>query len=262
MILPTMTPKEKHAQMLRLKDAILGYTQTKTQNPDFFTRFRRVKVFPSFFTEEHEFPGMGKWTIIYEAESKSYIKKGVICIRAYQKFHVSYAKNPLNIGTGIYLMNADDYGSVQCQEFPPHYFNRLRERLIEPKGIVQPDFPQLVKAMLRLHHSSMDVVVNGFIMKKGEDGMYSLERDHKVDKKEGYDNLISYHRDGISLGVSAENKGYMNFTTFVPNSLLREGQVEMQQRMMKDIGEHELNQRYNPFATHDRREWMGMDEDF
>lgn len=261
MILQNMTPKEKQKQMVTVYNTICAYAKMMASNVSFVKRIVRTKVFPTFYTEEHEIQGMGKWTFVFEAESKSSIRKGVFCCRAYQTYHVSHAKNPLNNGTGIYMMNSDDYGNIQCQEFPPHYFNRLRERYIAPKGIVQPDFPALVKRMLTLHHNSMDVVVKGYTVKMDEDGIYSMKRDNSVDRKDGYENLITYHKDGVSLGVSCEDKGYFNFTTFVPNSLLREGQADMQAEMMAELRGHELRKQTNPFATFDTHSWVSKDRD-
>lgn len=256
-----MTPKEKHGQMVKLKPMLLQ-TAELVFPERLLKKLRKATRFPAFAVlPPREFEGMGKWTIVVTAECKSSIKKDVVCIRAYQPYHVTHAKNPLNNGTGIYLFNADDYGNVNCQEFPPHYFNRLRERLIAAKGMAQPDFPHLVLEMMRLHSTSMDLVLRGYHFHRDEDGMYTMERDHDGDKKEGFDNLITYHREGASLGVSAEGKRYFNFTTFVPNGMLREGQSEMQRRMMAELRQHEYRRQQNPFATYDRKEWIEKGRD-
>lgn len=231
------------------------------KSPSAIKGLMKAARYPAFVVTPADIQGMGKWHVIIEAESKSSIRKGVACIRAYQTFHVSRAKNQSNNGIGIYLFNADDYGKVQCQEFPPHYFNRLRTRYIAPKGIVQPDFHHLVLEMLRIHHNSMDVVIKGLTLRKDADGMYSMTRDNSIDRQEGYDNMISYHKEGVSLGVSAEGKGYWNFTTFVPNSKLRDGQSAMQQKMMAEIRELELRRQTNPFATFDKKEFVNKDTD-
>lgn len=259
MIVPTMTPMEKHAQMEKIGGYLLNIPLSKRYSV--YRKLAKTKIFPYYITEDTEIPGMGLWTIVYEAESKALIRKGVCTLNAYQTFHVSHAKNPLNIGTGIYLFNGSDYGEIMCQEFPPHYFNRLRERLIEPKGIVQPDFPQLVKTMLRMHHSSMDVAIKGLLLTKGENGMYSIEHDHSKDRQEGYDNFISYHKEGVSLGVSVNNKKYVHFTTFVPNNLLREGQKEMQQKMLAELNVHEYQKRLNPFSMYTKTSFLEKDAD-
>lgn len=259
MILPTMTPEEKHAQMKIVGDFILKTPTNKREQ--IYRRLSKSKVFPSYLTEEVDIPNVGRWTIVYEAESKSVIKKGIVTVQAYQKFYISHSKNPLNNGAGIYLFNAQDDGKIMCQEFPPHYFNRLRERLIEPKGIVQPDFPQLVKAMLRLHYHSMDVVLKGYTIKRGEDGMYSIERNNSMDRQEGYENYIGYHKEGISLGVSVNDKDYINFTTFVPNCLLHKEQIEEQKRMQAELREAEYKHQFDPFAVYSKREWVDIDKD-
>ena len=250
MILPTMTPKEKQHQMELLLPHLIVLFEKKS--PSAYKTLIKAVRYPAFMVIPTDIRGMGKWHVIIEAESKSSIRKGVACIRAYQTFHVSRAKSPANIGTGIYLMNADDYGNVQCQEYPPHYFNRLRERYIAPKGIAQPDFHHLVIDMLRIHHNSMGVVIKGLTLRKDADGTYSMTRDNSIDRQDGYDNMISYHKEGVSLGVSAEGKGYLNFTTFVPNSMLREGQEGMRRKMMNEMRELELRRQTNPFATIDK----------
>ena len=255
-----MTPQEKHQQMVKMRPYLMALTNETL--PKLANRLYRAKTFPYFLiSPEIELKGMGKWRIIYEAESKSSIRKGVACIRCYQTFHVSRSKDPLNIGTGIYLFNDDNYGGVSFNEYPPHYFNRLRKRFIEPKGIVQPNFHELVHRMLLLHHHSMDMVVRGYTFRRGDDGLYSMETDTSVAKKDGYDNFITYHKEGVSLGVCQGGKNYINFTTFVPNSMLREGQKEMQQKQMRDMLAHQYQQQLNPFATFEHREWIPKGKD-
>ena len=260
MILPTMTPQEKHKQMEKFLPHLYNFIKTDVQS--YYDRLRKTKKFPTFaITPAIEFEGMGKWHFVIEAESKSSVRKGVLSIRAFQKYYISHSKDPSNIGTGIYLCNPNDAGYVSCSEFPPHYFNRLRKRFIEPKGIVQPSFNELVRRLLVMQSTSVDLSVRAFNFHRDEDGMYTMEHDTSIDKKEGYNNFISYHREGVSLGVCYDGKGYVNFTTFVPNSMLREGQKEMQQKQLKNLLVHQYHQQLNPFATFDKREWIDKDTD-
>ena len=261
MILPTMTPEEKHRQMVELRPYIEALAN-KTL-PLLYAQLRRAKVFPYYVVSpEVDMPNMGRWRIVFTGESKSNIRNGVCTIRAYQTFSVTHAKNPLNNGTGIYMFNANDRGQTQFNEYPPHYFNRLRERFIEPKGIVQPSFHELVKRMMTLHHASIDMIIRGYVLRRGADGLYSIERNNGQDRKDGYDNFVSYHKEGVSLGVCKHNKEYVNFTTFVPNSLLREGQREMQQKHMEMLRRHQYHQRLNPFAEYDSVEWISSEQDY
>ena len=255
MILQTMTPDEKVRQMECLFDP-LNFAATDWVRRNARAVFR-TKTFPSFFTSEVDLSGMGmgRWTLVVTAGSKSDLKKRVLSFRAYQTYHVARAKNPTNIGTGIWMFDASDDGVVRMKDFPPHYFCRLRERFIEPKGIVQPDFPSLVRMMLGLHHSSMDETIMGLKFEKDDTGHYALVKDTSADRQEGFCNLVTYHRQGISLGVSACQRRYFLWTTYVPNSLLYQDQIEGQKKRLAELKKLELQQRYDPFATYDLREF-------
>ena len=259
MIVPSMTPDEKVRQMEKIKPYILEAGQ-KWCNRNMKVLLR-TKVFPTFYTSDLDLShiSMGKWTLIVIAESKFNIKHGIACIKAYQTYHVPYAKNPSNIGTGIYGFNATDDGVVSCNEFPPHYFNRMRERFVAERKIAQPDFPHLVKMMYGEHFSSMDETITGYKYKKDESGKYVMVVDHDIDRQSGYKNLVTYHKKGISLGVSAADRRYFMFTTYVSNSLLYPNQVEAQKRRMSELLVHQHNLTKNPFAVYDRNEWQLSD---
>ena len=250
-----MIPEEKVAEMHKLYPYLCVYAKKWLQI--YVRTFMRTKQFPSCYLSDIDLTsfGFGKWTLVAIAESKSNIRKGIATFRAFQTFHVSHAKNPLNNGTGIYELVADDYGNIRCHEFTPHYFNRLRERHIAPKGIVQPTFSELVRRMICEQWSSMDQTIKGFRYKQDESGRYALVEDHDIDRKDGFDNLVSYHRDGLSMGVSGANRNYFLFLTYVSNELLYPNQVEEQKRLLSELSEYDLEQRYNPFATLSRKEW-------
>lgn len=250
MILPTMTPQEKVEQAKCITEYLSNYPMEKRQY--IYKKVAKAKVFPSYYTAEHDISGMGKWVIIFEAESKNLIRKGVLTVKAYQKYYIGHSRNPLNNGTGIYLCSGDDSGHITLIEYPPHYFNRIRERYVSPKGIMQPNFDQLVKMVLRMQHLSMDVQISGYEVIRGEDGKYLLVKDESNSRQKGYNNFISYHKEGISLGVSYGNKEYINQTTFVPNSLLHEEQLEKQKEALAELRKHEHTLSTNPFATYSR----------
>lgn len=253
MLLPTMTPEEKVAEMHKVLPYLSIYSHKWI---DIHMRtFLRTKRFPACYTSDFDLTtaGLGRWTLVAVAESRSNVRKGVATFRAYQTYHVSHAKNPLNNGTGIYELVANDDGKVSCHEFTPHYFNRLRSRYIEPKGIVQPSFSELVRRMECDHWSSMDVTFKGFRYKMDATGKYTLVEDHEIDRQPGFDNLVTYHSDGISMGVSGAGRLYFLFLTYVPNDLLYPDQVEQQKQCLMELRGHEGEQRYNPFATFDRK---------
>ena len=246
MILPTMTPEEKVKQMEKVKP-FLHETAVAWMKRNQKIVFK-TKVFPTFYLFEQNFDGMGRWTVIVEAESKALLKKGIINVRGYQTFIVSHAKLESNNGMGIYLFNAHNEDSIMCNEFPPHYFNQFRKRFVEARGLAQPDFHNLVKMVLREHHDAMDETVTDFKIKLDDDDRMYFEENEEYNRQAGFKNLITYSRNGISLGLSGANRRYFNFTTFVSNELLKDNQVEAQKESLK----HHLVYRHkvdlDPFA--------------
>ena len=246
MILPTMTPEEKVRQMEKVKpllhEAAVGWM--KSNHRIVF----RTKVFPAFYTFERTFEGMGKWTVIVEAESKAVLKKGIVSVRGYQTYVVSHAKNESNNGMGIYSFNAHGEVNIVCEEFPPHYFNQFRKRFVEARGLAQPDFPNLVKMVLREHHNAMDETLTDLkITLDDEDRMY-FEENEEFNRQAGYKNLITYSRNGISLGISGAERHYFNFTTFVSNEMLKDNQVEAQQKSLRQQLGYRHRADLNPLA--------------
>lgn len=249
MILPTMTPEEKVRQMEKMKSLLLEAVMNWMKHNQKIVF--KTKVFPTFYTFERSFEGMGKWTVIAMAESKATLKKGIINVQGYQTYVVSHAKQEGNNGMGIYLFNPHDEDTIVCSEFPPHYFNQFRKRFVEARGLAQPDFPNLVKMVLRERHDAMDETITDLMLKLDEDDRLYYEENEEYNRKAGFKNLISYSRNGISLGLSGANRRYFNFTTFVSNEMLKDDQVEAQQHNMKQM----LNFRYkadrDPFAPQD-----------
>ena len=242
MILPRMTPEEKLRQMERLLPYAKAIAQ-RTMNQK--NVFKKVTRFPAYvFLAEREITDMGRWTGVLGCDNRSDAVRGRFTYDAFQKYEVRYARKEYNNGIGIYVCHPQNCDKVWCQEFPPHYFFRLRERYISKKGIVQPDFAGLVREMFRLHHHAMNVIHEGTVMEKGEDGMYDVVKTPANQRREGYDNFATYHRDGISLGISAERR-YYNYTTFVSNDLLKHPQEEMQRQQVADARNHELKLRYD-----------------
>lgn len=246
MILSTMTPEEKVKQMEKMKplltEAVMGWMNRNHK------MVFKTKVFPTFYTFEREFEGMGKWTVVAMAESKAVLKKGIVTVRGYQTYTVAHAKTESNNGMGIYLLNARNEDDITCNEFPPHYFNQFRKRFVEARGLVQPDFPNLVKMVLREHHDAMDETVTDLKIKLDDDDRMYFEENEEYNRQAGFKNLITYSRNGISLGLSGANRRYFNFTTFVSNEMLKDNQVDAQKECLK----HQLSYRHkadlDPFA--------------
>ena len=246
MILPTMTPEEKVKQMEQMKsllcEAVMNWMK-RNQKIVF-----KTKVFPTFYTFERTFEGMGKWTVVAVAESKALLKKGIVNVQGYQTYVVSHAKIEENNGMGIYLFNAQDENSIMCNEFPPHYFNQFRKRFVEARGLSQPDFSNLVKMVLRERHDAMDETLTDLRVKLDDDDRLYYEENEEYNRKAGFKNLISYSRNGVSLGLSGANRRYFNFTTFVSNEMLKDDQVEAQQLNMKRQLSFKYKKDIAPFA--------------
>lgn len=243
-----MTPEEKVRQMEKMFPIVRAMGGHWVRN-NFRKKIASIKYFPTCYTKEVDLSshGMGKWTFVYMAESKSNIRKGIVAVMAYQKFHVSHSKNPLNNGTGIYLFVLDGLNEVECAEYPPHYFNRIRERMIGPKGIVQPSFDDLVKRVLCDHYNSINEVMIGGRIKILDDGKYGWIADSSFDRQDGYKNMVEYHGDGISLGIMTI--GYKLFLTYVPNGMLRQEQIDRKDKALEEQRKLSLDRRYNPDAT-------------
>lgn len=258
MILQSMTPEEKVRQMYQLKPYVYDNAMTwATRN---YNTIRRTKVFPTLYTFDREVPGMGTWTMVATAESKANIRKNIIAMSAYQKFHVPNAKDRKNIGTGIFLFEGSDDNILFCLEFSPHCFLRFRQRIIEPKGITQPSFSQLVKRVLAEHHTGMDTTTKGFKAVREENGKVRIVKTNEQDRYQGYDNLITYTKNGLFLGMSAADRKYFCYTTFVSNDELFDDQREKQQEMMKERMKNDFNNRNTPFVkTEIKHQWTLTD---
>ncbi len=245
MILQSMTPEEKVKQMEVMRPSIVEIAmQWVNRNSNLL---RRTKVFPTMYTFDRNIPGMGMWTIIATVENKTNIKKGVFTVSAYQKFHVPYSKNKDNIGTGVYLFDANDEGGVFCLEFSPHCFLRFRQRLIDRKRIVQPSFPQLVKRVIMEYRTGMDTTLKGYKTIQEIDGKVRIIKTDDYDRYEGYDNLVSYTKNGLLLGMAADNRRYFCYTSFVSNEDLFEDQRREQLQMLKEREDYDFRSRNNPF---------------
>lgn len=258
MILQTMTPEEKVREcekMIRpLLEAATGWAR---KHHAVF----KTKTFPAIYSFEHDFTCMGRWVVLVIVESRNNLRKGILCVKAYQTFHVSRARDVRNIGLGIWMIDANDNGVVSCHEFPPHYFTRVRERLVAPKGIVQPTFPQLVKIVVREHFDSMDETVKFYTWQKDEKGKYAVVQNNEISRRDGYDNLVTYHKNGISLGLSSANRRYFLFSTFVDNSLLYENQLREQKKRLRELLPYLHAQKNNPFGTsYEKSEWRSAED--
>lgn len=258
MILQNMTPEEKMKQTLKLRESVPEIAIAWAQRNE--RTMHRTKTFPQFYTFDRDVPGMGKWTMVVTAECKSSIRKGIFAISAYQTFHVPYAKDKKNIGTGIYLFEGNDNGDTLLYEFSPHYFLRFRQRFVEPKGITQPSFPSLVKMMLKEHFQGMDRTTKGFKAIREDDGKVHIVPTDEYDRYSGYDNLISFTPNGLSLGMSSCGRKYYCYTTFVGNDDLYEDQLREQQEMMKERQRIGFLQRNDPFKVDAvRSKWITED---
>ena len=253
-----MTPEEKVRQMEIIKPLLCDHI-TKWVSHNIST-VRRTKVFPTMYTFDRNIPGMGIWTLVATAESKANIKKNTITVSAYQKFYVPHAKNKDNIGTGFFLFKGSDDGLVLCQEYSPHCINRFRQRLIEPKGIAQPSFSQIVKRIMIEHFYGVDTTVKGFKVVRDENNMVQIVKSDENDRYKGYDNLITYTKNGLFLGIAAANRRYFCYTTFVSNEELYDDQLQMQKDMIKERTNNDFANRNNPFAkNYNQTRWILKD---
>jgi len=246
MILPTMTPEEKVAQMQKLKPWLMAMVTDSLRRDSRWVR--KAKTFPVMnVLPPIDITGMGRWTVIITVGSKGEARKGIASVMAYQKFQVSHGK-PENIGTGIYVFDGNDAGEVFCNEYAPHYFNRFRKREIEARrGIVQPDFDTLVRMVLREDFTGMDYTIRGLLIKENPDGTIDMQRDVEYDRQEGYTNYACYMKHGIGYGLSAANRHYFHFTTFIGLADMKPDQLKVMQEAMAHRRESDFRQQQDPF---------------
>ena len=99
----------------------------------------------------------------------------------------------------------------------------------------------------------MDETMTGLKVKLDEDDQLYYEETEEYNRQTGFKNLITYSRNGISLGISGADRRYFNFTTFISNEMLKDNQVEAQQHNLKQ----QLSIRYStdraPFAPQENR---------
>ena len=246
MILPTMTPEEKVKQMEKMMPLLIETTLGWMKHNGKIVL--KTKYFPAFYTFDHEFEGMGKWTVIVTVESKAVLKKGVVSVEGYQTYNVTHSKHESNNGIGIYLFSTLNKGEIRCLEFPPHYFNQFRKRFVEARGLAQPDFPNLVKMVLREHNDAIDETATGLQIITDEDDRHYFEETEEFNRKAGFKNLVSYTRNGLSLGLSGADRRYFNFTTFVSNEMLKDNQSESQKLSLKELLYYRYKIDRDPFA--------------
>lgn len=100
---------------------------------------------------------------------------------------------------------------------------------------------------------AMDETQTGLKVKLDEDDQLYYEETEEYNRQAGFKNLITYSRNGISLGLSGADRRYFNFTTFVSNEMLKDNQLGAQQHNLKE----QLSIRYktdlDPFAPQDNR---------
>lgn len=251
MILPTMTPEEKVRQMEKmmplLREAAMGWLKHNGK------MVQRTKFFPTFYTFEREFEGMGKWAVVIVAESKSLVKRGILNVNGYQTYTITHSKNESNNGMGIYQLSGHGEENITCIEFPPHYFNQFRKRFVEARGLAQPDFPGLVKMVLREQSYGMDETVTSIEPKFLGDELFYFEDTDRIDRQSGFKNLISYTRNGLSLGLSGAGRRYFLFTTYISNEMLKDNQTEAQAENLRELLSMKYKEERHPFGPEQGR---------
>lgn len=246
MILPTMTPEEKVKQMEKimplLREAAMGWLKHNGK------MVHKTKFFPVFYTFDREFEGMGKWTVVIEAESKALVKRGILGVNGYQTYIVTHSKNESNNGMGIYQFSGHGEEHITCNEFPPHFFNQFRKRFVEARGLVQPDFPDLVKMVLREQSYGMDETATSLDPKFLGNEFFYFEDTDRIDRQAGFKNLISYTRNGLSLGLSGADRHYFLYTTFISNEMLKDNQAENQTENLRELLSMTYEDERHPFG--------------
>ena len=104
----------------------------------------------------------------------------------------------------------------------------------------------------------MDETVTDLNIKLDDEDRIYFEENEEYNRQEGFKNLITYSRNGISLGLSGAGRRYFNFTTFVSNEMLKDNQAEIQKHHLREqlsfryqADRDPLNAHYNKFEFAD-----------
>ena len=210
MILQNMNSIEKLGQMSRILeilenrvDSFIGRNQSNLRRK--LKTGDRIVVHKSFSLGAN-----GKWDVdMYILKvSKDYVK---VTFDACMKYFIKYAKDPISIGAGYYVIRKSFSVSTMKYnkyffDITPHCINRFRERCPEMKDI------SVVEARDRI----LDDLSNS--NNEYDDDVMSEKDEHAYDGK-------FFTELGQYFALISESQDFVCLTTFVSNELLKAEQL-------------------------------------
>lgn len=210
MILQNMNSKEKLGQMSRILeilenrvDSFIGRNQSNLRRK--LKTGDRIVVHKPFSLGAN-----GKWDVdMYILKvSKDYVK---VTFDACMKYFIKYAKDPISIGAGYYVIRKSFSVSTMKYnkyffDITPHCINRFRERCPEMKDI------NVVEARDRI----LDDLSNS--NNEYDDDVMSEKDEHAYDGK-------FFTELGQYFALISESQDFVCLTTFVSNELLKAEQL-------------------------------------
>ena len=210
MILQNMNSIEKLGQMSRILeilenrvDSFIGRNQSNLRRK--LKTGDRIVVHKSFSLGAN-----GKWDVdMYILKvSKDYVK---VTFDACMKYFIKYAKDPISIGAGYYVIRKSFSVSTMKYnkyffDITPHCINRFRERCPEMKDI------SVVEACDRI----LDDLSNS--NNEYDDDVMSEKDEHAYDGK-------FFTELGQYFALISESQDFVCLTTFVSNELLKAEQL-------------------------------------
>ena len=210
MILENMNSKEKLGQMSSilsiLEDRVDSYIERNRSN----LRRRLKTAERTRIQREFSLGTNGKWEVdmFILKVSKDYIQ---VTFDACQKYFIKYAKDPVSIGAGYYVIRKSF--SVSALKYNKHYFeitphciNRFRERCPEMKDI------SVAEARDRI----LDDISNS---------SNEFDNDTVSEKDENAYDSKFFTELGQYFALLSKEQTYICLTTFVSNELLKAEQL-------------------------------------
>ena len=210
MILQNMNSREKLGQMSRILEIIENRVDSFISRNQSNLRRKlktgdRIVVHKSFSIGAN-----GKWDVdMYILKvSKDYVK---VTFDACMKYFIKYAKDPVSIGAGYYVIRKSFSASTMKYnkyffDITPHCINRFRERCPEMKDI------SVVEARDRI----LDDLSNS--NNEYDDDVMSEKDEHAYDGK-------FFTELGQYFALISESQDFVCLTTFVSNELLKAEQL-------------------------------------
>lgn len=254
MILPTMTPEEKVRQASRLELDIRFAARSWVEHNQRLLKMR--KNFPYVHVIKRDFKDMGTWNILLSFKEKPNFKKGVLfASNAFQKFYVTKAAKPENLGAGVYFIGGAQIrhgipgNGTTFYEFTPHFFNRYRERFLAVNNMDGMSFNDL---FMHVYNDINIGISPDPDMVSGEEFNSKFSKAINVPRVAGYDNLVLFIRHGMCLGFSSPKDDYLCYLTYVGRDDFFRWQSDLHKVSTQLLDLYDKLKEYDPYCMVDK----------